>query len=139
MKKNESIAKVMTSAPASVSRNQPVSAARRILEEKGVHHLPVTDGDQLVGMLTSNDLLRVSFGEFGSQDGRSLDAILDHTYTISDLMSANPTTVNRDQTVRDAATILAGSGFHSLPVVDGSALIGIVTSSDLLHYLVEQY
>jgi CBS domain-containing protein len=41
--------------------------------------------------------------------------------------------------VRDAAVILSQGGFHSVPVVDGTRLAGIVTSSDLIHYLVEQY
>lgn len=109
------------------------------MEQKGIHHLPVTDGDRLVGIITSNDFLRVSFGEFGNQDARSLDAILDHTYAIGDLMNADPTKLNKDQTVRDAATILATSNFHSLPVVDGEKLVGIVTSSDLIQHLLDQY
>ena len=139
MKKNEAVTSVMSSNPVSVSQNQPVSAARRLLEEKGIHHLPVTNGDQLVGILTSTDFLRVSFGEFGNQDARSLDAMLDHTYKIADLMNSTPTTISQDQTVRDAAGLLASSTFHSLPVVNGQTLVGIVTSSDLLHYLLEQY
>jgi len=138
MKKNESVTRVMTSNPVSISRNESISAARKLLEEKGIHHLPVTDGDNLVGILTSNDLLRVSFGEFGNQDARSLDAILDHTYKLADLMNT-PTTIASSETVRDAATILASHNFHSLPVVDGDKLVGIVTSSDLIHYLLEQY
>lgn len=139
MKKNESVTKVMTSEPVSISQNSPVSAARKLLEQKGVHHLPVTNGEHLAGIVTSNDFLRVSFGEFGNQDARSLDAILDHTYKLSDLMNSDPTTVCKSQTVREAAIILARSNFHSLPVVDGEKLIGIVTSSDLINYLLEQY
>ncbi|HBN75446.1 MAG TPA: CBS domain-containing protein [Planctomycetaceae bacterium] len=139
MKKNESVTKIMTSNPVCVSVNGPVSDARKMLEKEGVHHLPIVEGDQLVGILTSNDFLRVSFGEFGNQDSRNLDAILDHTYKLSELMNANPVTVDAQKTVRDAATILAGSNFHALPVVDDSKLIGIVTSSDLINYLLEQY
>ena len=123
----------------SIGRNEPISAARRLLEEQGVHHLPVTDGDQLVGIITSTDFLRVSFGEFGNQDARGLDAMLDHTYNIADLMNASPTTISSTQTIRDAATVLARSSFHSLPVVNGQTLVGIVTSSDLIQYLLDQY
>ena len=139
MKKNEAVSKIMSSDPVSVGRNEPVSVARRILEEQGIHHLPVTDGNQLVGIITSTDFIRVSFGEFGNQDARGLDAVLDHTYKIGDLMNAEPTTISSSQTVRDAATILAKSNFHSLPVVDGKNLVGIVTSSDLIQYLLDQY
>ena len=139
MKKNESVTSIMTSNPVCVEQHESVSAARHLINEKAVHHLPVLQGDRLVGMLTSNDLLRVSFGEFGNQDGRSLDAILDHTYDLSDLMIPNPVTIDSSSTVREAAKVLAVSEFHSLPVVDGDQLVGIVTSSDLISYLVDQY
>jgi len=139
MKKNESVTKIMTSNPVCVSVNGQVSDARKMLEKEGVHHLPIVEGDHLVGILTSNDFLRVSFGEFGNQDSRNLDAILDHTYKLSELMNANPVTVDAQKTVREAATTLAGSNFHSLPVVNDSKLVGIVTSSDLINYLLEQY
>ena len=139
MKKNEPITHVMTANPICIARNESVSAARHLINEKGVHHLPVVDGDKLVGILTSNDLLRVSFGEFGNQDGRSLDAILDHTYSIADVMNESPVSIEKSGTIRDAARILAVGDFHSLPVVDGDTLVGIVTSSDLIRHLLEQY
>ncbi|MEZ6123168.1 MAG: CBS domain-containing protein [Planctomycetaceae bacterium] len=139
MKKNESVTHVMTANPISVGQHESVSVARHLMQEKNIHHLPVTDGDKLVGILTANDFLRVSFGEFGNQDGRSLDAVLDHTYKISDLMVSQPVSINQSETVREAARILAASEFHSLPVVDGSRLVGIVTSSDLIQYLLSQY
>ena len=139
MKKNESVTHVMTANPISIGKNESVSTARRLINEKGIHHLPVVDGDKLVGILTSNDFLRVSFGEFGDQDGRSLDVILDHTYSLSDLMSGDPVSIDKNDTIRDAARILASSEFHSLPVVDGSVLVGIVTSTDLIRHLLDQY
>lgn len=139
MKKNESITHVMTPSPISVSKNESVSTARHLINEKGVHHLPVVDGDKLVGILTSHDLMRVSFGDFGDQDGRSLDAILDHTYSISDIMKESPVSIEKSDTIREAARILSVGEFHSLPVVDGETLVGIVTSSDLIRHLLEQY
>ena len=139
MKKNESVTKIMTIDPITIGRNEPVSKARHTLEQKGIHHLPVTDGASLVGIITSSDLLRVSYGEFGNQDDRGLDAVLDHTYTLTDLMNQDPTTIDSSQTVRDAALALVSSGFHSLPVVGNGELVGIVTSTDLIQYLIDQY
>ena len=99
--------------------------------------MPVVSGEQLVGIISWSDLLRVSFGEFGNQDGRQLDAILDHTYSVTGLMSTNPTSIEVSGTVRDAARILAEGNFHALPVVDGGKLVGIVTSTDLIKFLAE--
>lgn len=139
MKKNESVTHIMSAEPLTVGTNEPVSQARRLLEDNDIHHLPVVDGSALVGIVTSSDFLRVSFGEFGNQDTRSLDAVLDHTYSVTDLMNQAPTTIESTQTVRDAAGILVASGFHSLPVVNNSELVGIVTSTDLIQYLLDQY
>jgi CBS domain-containing protein len=90
-------------------------------------------------LLSWTDFLRISFGEFGNQDVRSLDALLDHTYKLRDVMKTNPITMPVGGTVRDAAVILAKGEFHSIPVVDGTNLAGIVTSTDLIRYLIEQY
>ncbi len=139
MKKNESVTHIMTPSPIFVSVNQPVSEARKALEDGSIHHLPVTDGDKLVGILTTGDLLRVSFGDYGNQDARGLDAILDHTFKLSELMTANPVCLEKTQTIREAAQSLVKERFHSLPVVDDGKLIGIVTSTDLIKYLIDQY
>lgn len=137
MKKNEPITKVMSTTPITVHANDPVSKVRQLIEEHSVHHLPVVSGDKLVGIVSWSDLLRVSFGEYGNQDGKRLDTILDHTYKMSDLMVANPVTVPVSGTVRDAARILAEGKFHALPIVDGEKLAGIVTSTDLIKFLAE--
>lgn len=139
MKKNEAVTKIMTADPVSVGTNAATSEAKNRMADTGVHHLPVTEDGRLVGILSSSDFLRVSFGDYGNQDERSLDAMLDHTFKISELMNSAPVTISATDTVRDAATLLSQHPFHSLPVVDGEKLVGIVTSSDLIQYLLDQY
>lgn len=137
MKKNEPVAKVMTKNLTTIHEGEPISKLRRLFEDNKIHHVPVVRGDKLLGIVSTSDILRISFGEFGNQDGRELDAILDHTYKLEDVMNANPTTVSSHGTVRDAAKLLSSGDFHALPVVDGETLVGIVTSTDLINYLIE--
>ena len=137
MKKNEPLSKVMTTDPITVHDGQPVSSLRKIFEENPIHHLPVVSGDEIIGIVTSTDFMRVSFGEFGNQDAKGLDAILDHTYKLQDIMVRNPVTIEKSSTVRDAAKALGAANFHALPVVENSKLVGIVTSTDLLNYLAD--
>ena len=99
--------------------------------------MPVVSGDEVIGIITSTDFMRVSFGEFGNQDAKGLDAILDHTYKLHDIMVKNPITINKSSTVREAARTLGSGDFHALPVVDDNKLIGIVTSTDLLNFLAD--
>jgi CBS domain-containing protein len=55
-------------------------------------------------------------------------------------MHKNPVTLPETGTVREAAEILAKSDFHSLPIVSGtSKLVGMVTTTDLIKYLLDQF
>jgi len=137
MKKNEPVSKIMSTDLTTVHDAQPVSSLRKIFEENAIHHVPVVSGEELIGIVSSNDFMRVSFGEFGNQDAKGLDAILDHTYKMHDLMNQNPVTIPKDSTIRDAARVLGSKSFHALPVVDGQKLVGIVTSTDLVQYLAD--
>jgi CBS domain-containing protein len=137
MKKNEPISKIMSTDLTTVHDGQPVSALRSIFEKNNIHHVPVVSGEQLIGIVSSNDFMRVSFGEFGNQDAKGLDAILDHTYKMHDLMNNNPVTLESTATIRDAARVMGANNFHALPVVEGDKLVGLVTSTDLLHYLAD--
>ncbi len=121
----------------SIHQAEPLSKLRKLFEDDSLHHIPVVSGESLVGIVSSNDLMRVSFGEFGKQDGQTLDAILDHTFKLTDVMTKNPTTIGPQGTIRDAARILAASKFHCLPVVDGDKLVGLVTSTDLMSFLAD--
>jgi len=138
MKRHEPISKIMSTNLVTVHHGDPVSKVRQLATEHGVHHIPVINGDQLVGIISWSDILRVSFGDTFNADQRAVDATLDHTFTIEQLMQKNPITLNETATVRDAAEILALGEFHSVPVVHGTKLVGIVTSTDLIKYLLEQ-
>jgi CBS domain-containing protein len=139
MKKNESITHIMSEAIKSVHTGQKLSEVRHMMTENGIHHVPVVSGSRLVGILSSTDLMKLSFGGYGG-DERSLDAIMDHQFTIEDTMQKDVVTLKTSQTVRDAAEVLGEGNFHSLPVVDDSSnLKGIVTTTDLIRYLLAQY
>lgn len=107
--------------------------------ETGVHHLPAVSGDELLGIISWSDLLRVSFGDAFETDDRAVDATLDHTFTLEQVMSGDLITVTPQTTVHEAAEILCKGQFHCLPVVEDGKLVGMVTTSDLLRYLAELY
>ena len=138
MKKNESITKIMSTNLETIHDGEPVSKLRKVFEQDNIHHIPVVSGERLIGIVSWNDFMRISFGEFGNQSAKGLDNILDHTYKIHDVMKPNPITIDKAGTIREAARILGSHSFHALPVVDGEKLVGIVTSTDLINYLADQ-
>ena len=137
MKRNEPVSHIMTPNPFSVQRGQKLSDVRHALSEHNIHHVPVVEGKKLVGMISMTDIVRLSWG---ATDGRGLDTLLDHTATLGDVMAKNPVRLRQTHSIREAAELLSGGHFHALPVVgDGDELVGIVTSTDLIRYLLEQY
>ncbi len=136
MKRNVPVTEIMNADPFAVHLGEKLSTIRKTMAERGFHHVPVVSGKKLVGMVTSYDLMRL-FGEGG--DAREADAYLDHSFSIGEAMTTGLTTVSKHDTVRKAAEILGEGKFHALPVVEGEELIGIITSTDLIRYLVDQY
>jgi len=140
MKRNEPVSKIMSTNLVTVHHGEPVSKVRQLIREHGVHHVPVVSGQKLVGIVSNSDVLRVSFGDAFKTDERTVDATLDHTMTLDQLMQKNPISVQEDSPIREAAQILANGNFHSLPVVTGDhKLVGMLTSTDLIRYLLEQF
>ena len=139
MKHKEPVHKIMATDPLTVHEKQRVSEVHQLMVERRIHHVPVVSGNRLIGLISATDLMRVSFGDVNKQDPRTVDALLD-TYTIRDVMQEDILTVKPDDTVRTAAEHLARGDFHSLPVVgDDDELVGLVTSTDLIKYLLDQY
>ena len=129
----------MTREVRAVNTGQRLSDVRRLLVDFPIHHVPVVDDGELVGMISTSDMVRVTFEAFG-RDDRSLDVILDTTYTIDEIMNRELITIEHTATIRDAARMLSTGSFHCLPVVgEGRRLKGLITSTDLIQYLATQY
>ena len=139
MKRNDPISHLMSRSVITAHHGDAISKVRALVREHGVHHIPVVNGDQLIGIISWSDILRVSFGDAFHTDERTVDATLDHTLSLEQVMQKNPITLAETGTVREAAEILAANSFHALPIVSGSKLVGIVTTTDLIKYLLDQF
>jgi CBS domain protein len=60
-------------------------------------------------------------------------------YTIPQIMAKSPLTVDASTSIKEVAEILSQQSFHSIPVVENGKLVGLVTTTDLVKYLLEQY
>jgi CBS domain-containing protein len=135
MKRKEPISNVMSSSVESVDVNDKLSVVRHLLLEGSFHHVPIVEERKLVGIISSRDMLRLPFDVSGISED-AVDEGLDKSFTIEQVMHRDLVTIDRDDTVQTAIDLLARGKFHSLPVVDEEGtLIGIVTSIDLLAYL----
>ena len=135
MKKNEKIDQILTREIVTVHVGQNVSDVRKIFAEHGFHHVPVVSGKKLIGIVSASDILGISVEGVGS-DERSMDAYIDHQFTIEGLMKKDLKTLSTRSTIADAAEVLSDGNFHAVPVVGKDEdLIGLVTSTDLIRFL----
>lgn len=139
MRHNEPVSHIMSTDVKSVHTAQKLSDVYALLSENRIHHVPVVNGDALIGMVSSTDMMKLSLDAYGTPDTANA-AFLDSQFPIEDVMSNAMVTVKPDDTIRAAAELLSKGTFHSLPVVeDGGKLVGIVTTTDLIKYLLAQY
>ena len=139
MKKNDPINKIMSADVSMVQAGQPLSDVRKLMCNSHIHHVPIVDGKKLVGLVSFTDLMKINLLVSGA-DERSIDLIIDQQFNISDIMTTNLTTISNTDTIRQASSLLAKGSFHSLPVIDKEGdVVGIVTTTDLINYLNDQY
>lgn len=139
MKKREPVSHIMTKQVITVNHSNSLEDAEKLFTKNNIRHIPVVSGDELIGMLSLTDLLRISFVDnFGDDEG-TIDTAVYNMLSIEQVMVSKPVAVQQDATIREVAEILSTKEFHALPVVDGKKLVGIVTTTDLIKYLLEQY
>jgi CBS domain-containing protein len=139
MRHNEPVSNIMSRHMLTVHIAQQVSEVYKLLSENPIHHVPVVNGNELVGLISSTDMIKLSLDSYGTPDSATT-AYLDSQFSIDTIMSRDPITVKPDDPIRSAAKMLSTGGRHSLPVVDIDAkLVGIVTTTDLVNYLLDQY
>lgn len=137
MKKRTPISKIMSTDILTVNQTQTLKEVNEILKTKHVRHVPVVSGKKVIGMLSSTDIQKISF--INTVDGDELTTGMFDVLTIEQVMSKDLQTMQQDELIYDAAVLLANKDFHAIPVLEGEDLVGIVTSTDLLKYLVDQY
>jgi CBS domain-containing membrane protein len=112
---------------------------REGMERHQFRHLPVVDGEKLVGILSDRDMLRASVSrlETGAGIPNTEKKLLTDTF-VAEIMQREVRTVRPDTPLADAARILASVKISALPVVEeGNKLVGIVTDHDFLRLTVQ--
>ena len=138
MKKREPISHIMTKTVVTANEKDDLKTVVEKLKTNTIRHIPIVKGKEVIGIISRTDINRLTFGAlFEGQEGAD-EAILD-MLSISQVMTAKPMTVSSDTIIRDLAEIFVKEEFHALPVVDNGELKGIVTTTDVVRYFLEQY
>ncbi|WOD44354.1 CBS domain-containing protein [Hwangdonia lutea] len=137
MRKTTPVSEIMTKNVIALTRSDNLDRAEMLFKRHNIRHIPVVTQESIIGMLSYSDLLRISFAD-ATNDERNVDAVVYNMFTIEQVMTKNLVSVTSDTSIKEVAEILAQKEFHALPVVDDSILVGIVTTTDLIKYLLKQ-
>jgi CBS domain-containing protein len=138
MKKRTPVAKIMTTDVISVDICESLKNVDKLMHDRRIRHLPVISHGKLAGIISHTDIMRLSFGTLFDGQQASDEPIFD-MLKLEQIMVSNPKTVAPNESIRDVAEFLTKAEFHALPVVEDGKLLGIVTTTDVIRYLVDQY
>ena len=118
---------IMRRPAVAVGSDATLRDAYRTMQQHGIRHLPVRDGETLVGVVTDRDL-RLATSALAASP-------LSPDRRVAEVMSRNPETADPGDPVEDAARTMRQKKIGCLPVLDGGHLVGIITGLDLLDAL----
>jgi len=122
----------MTVNPYTLHETDSLHDARKVMTERHIRHLPVTDKDKcLCGLVTQRDVLAATAPESILQV-RSSPQEADCDIKLSEIMIRDVSTIHKTDSLRRAALFLQSHKFGCLPVLEENRVVGIITDSDFL-------
>jgi acetoin utilization protein AcuB len=114
------VAEIMNPDPVTVAPKTPVGQALKLMQQHQIRHLPVIDNGSMVGWISARTLREV------------LLASMLEVITVGDVMVQAPISETPDTSVEEAARLVHEHRIGGLPVLEGDALVGVLTVNDLL-------
>ncbi len=139
MDKQTPVSEIMTKNLIKLHLQDELSHAEALFKKHHIRHLPVVEGEHIVGMLSYNDLLRISFADALDDDEDEVETTVYDMFSIEHVMTKKVVSVSPETNIKEVATIFIEKEFHALPVVAHDNLIGIVTTTDVIRYFLTQY
>ncbi len=130
------VADIMTSKPVTVTPQNAIGTAIALMRAGGFRRLPVVENGRLVGIVTARDLRLASNAPTVMREQWYDNYIFQHI-PVSTCMTRHPITVTPDSSIAEAARLMRDHKIGGLPVVEGEQVVGIITETDLLNYLLK--
>ncbi len=117
--------KIMENPVVSVQKDDTIEHLVNQFREHDFHGFPVMDGDEVVGVVTKTDLLKI-VTITARKVGRMFAS------HVEDIMTPHPISVSSDDTLLDAVDMLNKNRIRTLPIIDDGRFVGLLSYSDLV-------
>lgn len=121
------LTRYMTPKPWTIARTAKMAEAHRLMREHAIHHLPVVEGDRIVGVVSMDDLHLLE----------TLPGVEPEEVEVEDAMSPEVFTASEHDALADVAERMADSRLGSAVVVGPAGLVGIFTAADAMRALAD--
>lgn len=128
------VADWMTESVLAVETYDSIGIARELMAKHRINQLPVLENDVIVGIVTDRDLRDAYPTSMAIGETKKIDEFASR-YTVEEVMSHDVFTVNPDTPLEKAVVLLRAHRIGALPVVKGKELVGIITRSDILDFI----
>ncbi len=128
--KPSTVADLMTRKIIAVGPEDEIGNILQGMERYRFRHLPVVDGEKLVGLVTQRDLLHAS-SSFLSEKAAQRDAVIGHVH-VKDIMQPEVLTAAPTDRLSEIAVMMYEAKVGCVCVVDDDKLVGILTESDFM-------
>ena len=128
------VREIMMGSPVTLKPEETLDLANDVISLGRIRHIPVVEDGRLVGLLSERDMMGAAattiFGLNERVSRRCSRAVL-----IKDVMKKKVVTVKPDTPIKDAAHLMKEKKIGCVPVVNEGALVGLVTTTDILRYV----
>jgi CBS domain-containing protein len=126
------VSEIMREEVVTLTPKETLDLTQDVMNLGRVRHMPVLDGDRLVGLVSRRDLLEASMSKVLDFDPSARRTFL-RSVEVGEVMAKELVTVDPDLTLAEAARLMVSRKIGALPVVDREGrLLGLVTETDLL-------
>ena len=128
------VAAWMSERVLAVETFDSIGIARQLMAKHRVNQLPVLENDKLVGIVTDRDIRDAYPTSMMINLGKEIDRFAD-SVTVEEVMTHDVMVVRPDTPLTTAVGLLRRHRIGSLPVLRNGRLVGIVTRSDILDFV----
>lgn len=143
---------IMTKEIITVTSDLPVGKLAALFLDNGISGAPVMDHGRLIAVVTESDLIdqtkNVHIPTVVSildsfmvlESAKTMDDEIKKMTgrTVGDICTKGLTSVSEETPLSEVATIMAEKGLHTLPVLDGDELVGVIGKTDIIRTLIER-
>jgi CBS domain-containing protein len=128
------VREIMMGSPVTLKPDDTLDLANNVISLGRIRHIPVVEEGRLVGIISEHDLLGTASSRVFGLKQKTKSALL-KSVRIKDVMKKRVVTVEPDTTIKDAAHVMANKKIGCVPVVSAGALVGLVTTTNILRYV----